>query len=222
MTTRPKFTPQQAAAIETRGVSIALSAGAGCGKTFVLTQRFLAGLDPDFDGGSVTDLYSLVAITFTDRAAREMRDRIRAACDERLQNCEPDQVVHWLGILRGLDGARISTIHSFCTALLRSHAVEAGLDPRFTVLETALSDTLLRRVTSDTLHEMIEAADEDAVSFVVQLGLERAEELLRKLTRQRFQIDFSAGPGSQRCRQQPNNWPPIGWKNGTPNSFRNW
>ena len=191
MTTRPKFTPQQAAAIETRGVSIALSAGAGCGKTFVLTQRFLAGLDPDFDGGSVTDLYSLVAITFTDRAAREMRDRIRAACDERLQNCEPDQVVHWLGILRGLDGARISTIHSFCTALLRSHAVEAGLDPRFTVLETALSDTLLRRVTRDTLHEMIEAADEDAVSFVVQLGLERAEELLRKLTRQRFQIDFS-------------------------------
>ena len=196
MESRPQFTKQQAAAILTRGVSIALSAGAGCGKTFVLTQRFLAGLEPAGDGSpvaraqAVADLHSLVAITFTDRAAREMRDRIRAACHQRLHSCPPEQVDHWLGILRGLDAARISTIHSFCTSLLRSQAVEAGLDPRFAVLEAALADTLLRHVVRDTLHELIEKEDDDAVRFVVKFGLERAREILRKLTIQRFQIDF--------------------------------
>ena len=191
MKPRPQFTPQQSAAIFAKGVSVALSAGAGCGKTFVLTQRFLAGLEPSASSESVTELHSLVAITFTERAAREMRDRIRAACQDRLQNCSPDEVDHWLGILRGLDSARISTIHSFCTSLLRSQAVEAGLDPRFAVLEPALADTLLRNVVRDKFHELVETSDDDAIHLVVQFGLERAKEILRSLTTQRFQIDFN-------------------------------
>ncbi len=185
---RPRFTEQQSAAIETRGVSIALSAGAGCGKTFVLTQRFLKGLEP---GADSADLPSLVAITFTDKAAREMRDRIRSACHQRLQQCESDEVEHWLTILRGLDSARVSTIHSFCTSLLRSQAVEAGLDPRFAVLEPALADTLLRNTAKETLHKLLEQDDADANAFVLQFGLERSRELLRSLTAQRFQIDFA-------------------------------
>ena len=191
MTRKNQFTDQQAAAIQARGVSVALSAGAGCGKTFVLTQRFLAGLEPADGNEPASDLHQLVAITFTERAAREMRDRIRAACHERLQGCQPDHVHHWLGILRGLDAARISTIHSFCSSLLRSQAVEARLDPRFALLEPALADTLLRHVADGTLHDLIEQEDEDAIQIVVQFGLERARELLRKLTSQRFQIDFS-------------------------------
>jgi ATP-dependent helicase/nuclease subunit A len=185
---RPRFTEQQAAAIETRGVSIALSAGAGCGKTFVLTQRFLKGLEP---GDDSAELHSLVAITFTDKAAREMRDRIRSACNQRLQQCESDEVEHWLTILRGLDSARVSTIHSFCTSLLRSQAVEAGLDPRFAVLEPALADTLLRNTAQETLHKLLEHDDADAAAFVLQFGLERSRELLRTLAKQRFQIDFA-------------------------------
>jgi len=185
----PRYTDQQAAAIQTREVSIALSAGAGCGKTFVLTQRFLTGLEPQT---LTTSLRSMVAITFTDRAAREMRDRIRSACHHRLQNCEPDAVEHWLTILRGLDSARISTIHSFCTSLLRSQAVDAGLDPRFTVLEPALADTLLRNTAKDVLHGMLEQDDEDASEFVLQFGLERSRDLARDLVRQRFQISFPA------------------------------
>ena len=185
---RPKYTDQQAAAIQTRGVSIALSAGAGCGKTFVLTQRFLNGLEP---GTVATSLRSMVAITFTDRAAREMRDRIRSACHQRLQQCVPDAVEHWLAILRGLDSARISTIHSFCTSLLRSQAVDAGLDPRFSVLEPALADTLLRHIAKETLHGLLERDDEDAAEFVLQFGLERSRDLARTLVRQRFQITFA-------------------------------
>lgn len=185
--TRPEYTEQQKAAIETRGVSIALSAGAGCGKTFVLTQRFLTGLEP---GSLTTNLRSMVAITFTDRAAREMRDRIRSACQQRLHDCTENAVDHWLNILRGLDAARISTIHSFCAALLRSQAVDAGLDPRFSVLEPSLADTVLRNAAKKTIHGLLEQNNDDASEFVLQFGLERTRDLARDLVLQRFQIAF--------------------------------
>jgi ATP-dependent helicase/nuclease subunit A len=69
-------TDQQRRAIETQHVSVALSAGAGCGKTFVLTERFLSYFRPQGPLGP-GELNQLVAITFTERAAREMRDRVR-------------------------------------------------------------------------------------------------------------------------------------------------
>ncbi|HUQ69773.1 MAG TPA: UvrD-helicase domain-containing protein [Planctomycetaceae bacterium] len=185
----PIFTEQQAAAVNTRGVSIGLSAGAGCGKTFVLTQRFLAHLEP---GPRQTELHHLVAITFTDRAAREMRDRVREACQQRLEHCPADQVEHWLTMLRGLDAARISTIHSFCTSLLRANAVEAGLDPRFSVLEAPLADTLLTAAGRETVHRLLIADDPDAVAFVLRFGLERTRELAAWLAGQRFRVDWNS------------------------------
>ncbi|HEY2881651.1 MAG TPA: UvrD-helicase domain-containing protein [Pirellulales bacterium] len=132
ISTAPKFTDQQRAAIETRSVSIALSAGAGCGKTFVLTERFLSHLEPSVQAAPTAELFEtaalheLIAITFTDRAAREMRDRIRRKCYDRLQQAPQSEVKYWLHLLRSLDSARVSTIHAFCGALLRAHAVEAG------------------------------------------------------------------------------------------------
>jgi len=189
MTDTTKYTDQQAAAIFTTGVSIALSAGAGCGKTFVLTQRFLRHLEPD---GEAATLSSLVAITFTDRAAREMRDRVREACQQRLEHCPPEHVDYWLKVLRGLDSARISTIHAFCTTLLRSHAIEAGLNPGFSVLEPPLAETLLDSATESVLHGLLIADDADAVAYVLRFGLERTRELVRQLARQRFRVDWSS------------------------------
>ncbi|HET6423748.1 MAG TPA: UvrD-helicase domain-containing protein, partial [Planctomycetaceae bacterium] len=182
------WTAQQTAAITARKVSVALSAGAGCGKTFVLTQRFLAHLEP---GDDQAELRSLAAITFTDRAAREMRDRIRATCQKRLETCTDEDVEHWLGVLRGLDAARISTIHSFCTGLLRAHAVEAQLDPRFTVLEPALADTLREEAAKTTLHRLLIAEDPDAEAYVLRFGLERTRALLTSLIAQRYRVDWS-------------------------------
>ncbi len=71
------LTDEQRSAITTTEVSVGLSAGAGCGKTFVLTERFLANLGPE---SGRDPLRRIVAITFTEAAAREMRNRIRAAC----------------------------------------------------------------------------------------------------------------------------------------------
>jgi len=183
---RLNLTSQQRAALSRREVSVALSAGAGCGKTFVLTQRFLAHLQP---GSKPDPLSGIVAITFTDRAAREMRDRIREACQTQLQECASKDVTHWLKILRGLDSARISTIHSFCSGLLRTHAVDAGLDPRFGLLEETLGDTFLQRVVDEAVRERLARQDEDCMQLVLHYGLERTVDLLRSLMSGRFQAD---------------------------------
>jgi ATP-dependent helicase/nuclease subunit A len=169
----PRFTEEQSCAILTRDVPIALSAGAGCGKTFVLTERYLSHLEPGSPDAPSPDLSRLVAFTFTDRAAREMRDRIRAKCLERLQRATSEQGDYWLRLLRSLDSARVSTIHSFCGSLLRSHAAEAGLDPRFTVLEQAQAEALFVEQIDDLLRTRLSARDEDVLELVVQFGLDR-------------------------------------------------
>ncbi|MGE5191808.1 MAG: UvrD-helicase domain-containing protein, partial [Deltaproteobacteria bacterium] len=169
-------------------MSVVLSAGAGCGKTSVLTERFLSHLQP---GPDSADLTSLVAITFTERAAREMRERIREKCLECLRTAPADQAEHWLAIVREMDSARISTIHSFCASLLRSHAVEAGLDPNFGLLDETLGASFLQQSVRAGLHERLVADDPDVAELVFEFGLSRAQELLALLVQERYRIDFA-------------------------------
>src|SRR5215467_12292018 len=105
------LTPQQATAVSCRQVSVVLASGAGCGKTHVLTERYLSHLRDD--GAEVSQV---VAITFTDRAAREMRGRIRRAIAQHLRDARGDDEAErtWGRHLRALETAPISTIHSFC------------------------------------------------------------------------------------------------------------
>jgi ATP-dependent exoDNAse (exonuclease V) beta subunit len=115
-----RFTAEQRAAIEHRGGDLLLDASAGAGKTSVLVERFVrAVLDDGVEVGAI------LAITFTDKAAAELRDRIRG----RLRELGAGEAA------RATEGAQISTIHGFCARLLRAHALQAGLDPAFTVLE---------------------------------------------------------------------------------------
>src|SRR5215213_10714558 len=104
----PRLSEQQARPLSVRGASVALSAGAGCGKTTVLTARFLG----DLDGPDARPLGAIVALTFTEKAARELRKRIRAQCRDYLDaGREPDR---WRAVLRGLEAAPIGTFHEFC------------------------------------------------------------------------------------------------------------
>jgi ATP-dependent helicase/nuclease subunit A len=123
-----------------------------------------------------------------------MRDRIRKKCYERLESEPPSQVDYWLRLLRSLDTARVSTIHSFCGALLRAHAVEAQLDPHFTVFEQAQADTLLAEVTEDALRQELSDFSsphhEAVVHLTAQFGLDRLRKMLMKLAGQGRSIDF--------------------------------
>ena len=119
-----KLTDDQRAATTATDGTISVTAGAGSGKTRTLVGRYLALLE------SGVPLRSLVAITFTDKAAREMRNRIRAITTDWLSHSgtAPDREL-WQEAFSALDAARISTIHGLCAAILRAHPAEAGLDP---------------------------------------------------------------------------------------------
>jgi ATP-dependent helicase/nuclease subunit A len=147
------LTPQQLKAIACRDVSVVLSSGAGCGKTHVLTERYLSHLR---DGDA--EVSQIVAITFTERAARQMRQRIRQAVTDELRAAATDtEAERWHRHLRALEAAPISTIHAFCGNLLRQYAVEIGLDPNFDILEDVLSTNLEADALTDCLQSLLTA-----------------------------------------------------------------
>ncbi len=121
-----ELTPSQARAVQARGINVAVVAGAGTGKTRVLVERYLVLLERGIP------LRKIVAITFTDKAASEMRDRVRGEIEKRA--AQTGAPAFWREHRRDMDDARISTIHALCMRLLRANPVEARLDPRFEVL----------------------------------------------------------------------------------------
>ncbi len=187
------LTDEQLRARDTRDVSVALSAGAGCGKTHVLTARFLSHVDPAANNDvDPAKLRQLIAITFTDAAAREMRTRIRNTCYERLQDpkLDDDEQVDWLRLLREIDTARVSTIHAFCTGLLRAHATEAGLDPTFGVLEQSEADVLQYEAIDDVLRARLADQEDDTLELAATFGLSKLKQQLALLLNQRHQPSF--------------------------------
>jgi ATP-dependent exoDNAse (exonuclease V) beta subunit len=110
---------EQQAAVDAQGL-VFVSAGAGTGKTKVLVERFARAVCDDG-----LDIESILVITYTEKAAGELRSRIRARLIERGR----------ADLARALDSAWISTIHGFCHRLLRSHPFAAGVDPRFRMLD---------------------------------------------------------------------------------------
>ena len=143
------LTPEQAAVLDAGQRSVFVSAAAGSGKTSLLVERYVRWA---VDDG--VPLERLPTVTFTRRAAAELKDRIRSTLAERGR---PD--LAW-----SLETAPIGTIHSLCARLLREHPVEAGLDPEFTLLDEDAS-LLLRSAVWDEVWtaSVLVASPEEAV-----------------------------------------------------------
>ena len=154
---------EQVAAIDAPGV-VFVSAGAGTGKTTVLVERFVKAV---CDRGLGVD--SLLVITYTERAAGELRSRIRA----RLEELGRDDLA------RELDGAWISTIHGFCHRLLKSHPFAAGIDPRFRVLDESQARVLQSEAFAAALEDFLDEGDEERSSLLATYS---ARALRRMLT----------------------------------------
>ena len=123
-----------------------VTAGAGSGKTRTLVARYISllaeGLSPR----------RVVAITFTEKAAREMRSRVRASLVDQISLAKVDgERQRWNQLEAQMDSARIGTIHSLCAEILRAHPAEASVDPRFDVLDEGLAATLRAQAVADTL-----------------------------------------------------------------------
>jgi ATP-dependent exoDNAse (exonuclease V) beta subunit len=135
----PRLTPEQRRAVAAREGDMLLDASAGSGKTSVLVERFARSV---VDDG--VDVGAVLAITFTEKAAAEMRDRIRA----RLR------VLGAAAEARATEGAFIATIHGFCARVLRAQALAAGLDPEFTVLDEPDARGLQAAAFDEALSEL--------------------------------------------------------------------
>ncbi len=130
------FTCEQSEAIRAREGSLLLEANAGSGKTSVLVERFVRSvLEDGVRPGRI------LAITFTERAAGELRARVRERFVELGRRDEA----------RATETAWVSTIHGFCARVLRAHAIAAGLDPAFAVLDEAAARALRDRAWDEAL-----------------------------------------------------------------------
>ena len=135
------FTDEQSTAIRARDGSLLLEANAGSGKTSVLVERFVRSVLDD-----AIKPQKILAITFTERAAGELRARVRERFVELNHRDEA----------RDTETAWVSTIHGFCARVLRAHAISAGLDPAFDVLDEATSRTLRDHAWDRALGELLD------------------------------------------------------------------
>ncbi len=155
--------PQQYRAATDAARKILVSAGAGSGKTRVLTARYLHLMA---ENAKLT-VDNILTLTFTRKAAQEMRERIARELMKEGREAER----------RALGRAPIGTIHSFCERVLREHALQAGIDPHFRLLDDALAITLQEKV----LDEVLETAwtDHESRQEISRLLLDMPHETLR-------------------------------------------
>nr|MBA2347257.1 UvrD-helicase domain-containing protein [Solirubrobacterales bacterium] len=160
------FTAEQRAAIEQRDGPLLLSANAGSGKTSVLVERLVAAVLEDGIPPA-----QLLAITFTEKAAGELRSRVRARLAELGERVAA----------REIERAQISTIHGFCSGVLRAHAVAAGLDPAFTVLPGSATRELRARAFDDALAELLSEPADGALDLVAAWGPDRLRDAVEEV-----------------------------------------
>ncbi|MCK5558244.1 MAG: UvrD-helicase domain-containing protein, partial [Candidatus Hydrogenedentes bacterium] len=180
-----EFTEQQKTAIEKVDADVCVISGAGCGKTSVLVERFVHILER-----GKANVSEIAAITFTEKAALEMKERIRKACLERMREAaSPEEAFRWETYGREVENARIGTIHGFCAGMLREFPAESGVDPHFDVIEEGESLVLLERTVNDALRLLVEADEAAAVELVDEFGFRRTAGMVKAL----FWGDYRAG-----------------------------
>jgi ATP-dependent helicase/nuclease subunit A len=192
-------TEEQTRALQIVNSSVALSAGAGCGKTFVLAERFVRALD----GPNARPLGRIVALTFTNKAARELRERIRKECRARMET--GDDPLRWRAVLRGLAAARIGTFHAFCGEVLRQHPIVAGVDPGFAVFDEPIAQAIREESLDFLLRERLTARDPGLLDLAAEYGLAMVRDTLDDFLDNRSTGDIRDWVGRE-PRELVNHW----------------
>ena len=164
------WTPAQRKAIDYKGNALLLSAAAGSGKTATLTERIVRLLTAE---DSTAEISRMLCVTFTRAAAAELRERIGRKLNEALaENPKNSRLSRQL---YDLGRARITTIHSYCLEVLRSHAPELGLPAGFAVAEEADVKNLSRQVMSDVLSDLFDQGEDWFITLADTLAGARNE-----------------------------------------------
>jgi ATP-dependent helicase/nuclease subunit A len=189
------LTAEQEQAVARRRGALTLTAGAGSGKTSVLVERFVRAVHED----GVAPV-RILAITFTERAAGELRERIRA---QLLKLGHRDGA-------REAEEAMVGTFHGFCARLLRAHPLPAGLEPGFRVMEEGLADRLRRLAFGEALAQFLAGEPEGPVDLAAAYGVAQLERLvldahgeLRSRGESHPRLPPVGGEGAQRQEPAP-------------------
>lgn len=142
----PDLDPRQQAAVDVGPADVFIAAGAGSGKTRVLASRFVSAVlgEAPYERCAPGEL---LAVTFTEKAAGQLSERIRAGLSAAGESASA----------RAMGDAWISTIHGMCARILRQHAFDAGVDPHFRVLDQIEASALEAEALEDAVREVLES-----------------------------------------------------------------
>jgi len=163
------LTAEQEQAISRRAEPLLVSAAAGSGKTSVLVERFVRAIREDGIAPG-----SILAITFTERAAGELRARVRARLLERGDR----------EAARDTEAAFVGTFHGFCARLLRAHPLAAGLDPDFAIIDEGLAGRLRERAFEAAVREFLIGERGAAVDLLAAFRVDRVRAMLEQVHRE--------------------------------------
>ncbi len=177
-------TPRQIEAITTHDRSLVVTAGAGTGKTHVLVNKYLNLLETFGEGREWYEkpisVRNILALTFTDKAAAEMKERIRKGIEDK-------QGEYWERTRAEFLIAPVQTFHSFCAQVLREFAFEAHVEPSFVVLDEQESSRILSSCFQDLIHKQAEG--DDIVYALATVGPYNLEKMIRTLYPRRDEAD---------------------------------
>lgn len=169
------ITAEQKSAILSRG-QVIVSASAGSGKTFVMIEKLVSAIEKG------ADLDEVLAVTFTKKAAAQMKEKLRKALIERMSGADGAQKARLKAQLGKIPSAGISTIHSLCATLLRTYFYEVGIDGSFDIIsadDSVAKD--LKRDVLDGLFERYYAEDNEDFKLLLSCYLrKRSDASLRR------------------------------------------
>lgn len=169
------WTKEQEQAISSRNSNLLVAAAAGSGKTAVLVERIIQIIGQD-----EIDIDRLLIVTFTNAAAGEMRERISTAIAVQLDNTVGN-AEHLRRQLQLLNRSSISTLHAFCTQLVREHFHYLDIDPSFKIGDTAECELLKLEAIEEILEEAYEKAEDYFLGLVERFGSSKYDTPLQDL-----------------------------------------
>lgn len=155
---------------KTKRGNILVNAAAGSGKTAVLVERIIKKLIPDEENGDVSDVTSLLVVTFTNAAAGEMQERISSALSKELTKAISEKNYKKQKFLKRqlslMGNADITTIDAFCLKTIRSYFHILNIDPDFSIMDTSELELVKDDAMEKLFEEMYEENNPDFIDLI--------------------------------------------------------
>jgi len=181
MTEKIKLTAAQKEALNLNEDQQVL-AGAGSGKTRVLTERYIEILHSFLEEGKKFGVSNILVVTFTEKAAGEMRERIQ----KRIREKQKEESYKWERFAENFLDNQISTFHSFCASVLQSFPVESGIDPEFQIIEGFDQRQLLLNVVEWEMNYRARINDDNLKKLLTIWNRRQIQKILVQLTEKRY------------------------------------